>query len=91
MLYGSFQRSLDSLVALLWTPSISFMSQSLNGDHTLDVWKDESLVEMYKHLVVYVLETAMNKTEHGVRLLDFVCQVFGKLEVVLESNNHIFF
>ena len=26
----------------------------------------------YKHIVVYVLETAMNKTEHGVRLLDFL-------------------
>ena len=54
---------------------------------------DESLVEMYnyKHLVVYVLETAMNKTENGVCLLDFVRQVFGKLEVVLESNTQIFF
>ena len=55
MLYGSFRRSLDSLVALLWTPSISFMSQSLNGDHTLDpygilhMWTDESFVEMYKY------------------------------------------
>ena len=38
MLYGSFRRSLDSLVALYWTPSISFMSQSLNGDHTLDAY-----------------------------------------------------
>ena len=38
MLYGSFRRSLDSLVALLWTPSISFMSWSLNGDHTLDAY-----------------------------------------------------
>ena len=38
---------------------------------------DVSLVEMYKHLVVYVLETAMNETEHGVRLLDFVRQMFG--------------
>ena len=47
------------------------------------MWTDENLVEMYKHLVVYVLETAMNKTEHGVCLLDFVCQVFGKLGVVL--------
>ena len=52
---------------------------------------DESLVEMYKHLVVYVLETAMNKTEIGVCLLDFVRQVFGKQEVVLESNTQIFF
>ena len=33
----------------------------------------------YKHIVVCVLETAMNKTEHGVRLLDF-----------LESNTQIF-
>ena len=46
----SFQRSLDSLVALLWTYYIS-----LNGDHTFDaygilhVWTDESLVEMYKY------------------------------------------
>ena len=31
----------------------------------------------------------MNKPEHGVRLLDFVRQVFGKLEVVLESNTQI--
>ena len=31
------------------------------------------------------------KTEHGVCLLDFVRQVFGKLEVVLESNTQIFF
>ena len=38
MLYGSFRKSLDSLVALLWTPSISFMSRSLNGDHTLDAY-----------------------------------------------------
>ena len=49
MLYGSFRMSLDSRVALLWTPSISFMSQRLNGDHKLDaystcVWTDESLV-----------------------------------------------
>ena len=58
MLYGSFRRSLDSLLALLWTPSI---------------------------------RTAMNKTEHGVRLLDFVRQVFDKLEVALESNTQIFF
>ena len=71
LLYASFRRSLDSLVALLWTPT--------------------SLVEMYKHSVVYVLETAMNNTEHGVHLLDFVCQVFGKLEVVMESNTQIFF
>ena len=55
MLYGSFRRSLDSLVALLWTSSISFMSQNLNGDHTLDpygilhMWTDESFVEMYKY------------------------------------------
>ena len=48
---------------------------------------DESLVEKYKHLVVYVLETAMNKTEQGVCLLEFVRQVFGKLEVFLESNS----
>ena len=45
----------------------------------------------YKHIVVYVLETAMNKTEHGVRLLDFVRQVFGNLEVILESNTQIFY
>ena len=45
---------------------------------------------MYKHLVVYVLDTAINKTEHGLRLLDFVRQVFGKLEVVLESNTRSF-
>ena len=32
MLYGSFRRSLDSLVALLWTPSISFMSPELSSD-----------------------------------------------------------
>ena len=38
MLYGSFRKSLDSLVALLWTPSISFMSQSLNRDHTLEAY-----------------------------------------------------
>ena len=44
----------------------------------------------YKHIVVYVLETAMNKTEHGVRLLDFIRQVFGNLEVILESNTQIF-
>ena len=44
----------------------------------------------YKHIVVYVLETAINKTEHGVRLLDFVCQVFGSLAVILESNTQIF-
>ena len=44
----------------------------------------------YKHIVVYVLETALNKTEHGVRLLDFVHQVFGNLEVILESNTQIF-
>ena len=37
----------------------------------------------------YVLETAINKTEHGVRLLDFVHQVFGKLEVTLDSNTQI--
>ena len=55
LLYGSFRRSLDSVVALLCTPSISFMSQSLNGHHTLDpygiihMWMDESLVEMYKY------------------------------------------
>ena len=55
MLCGSFRRSLDSLVDLLWTPSISFMSRSLNGDHTLDaygilhVWTDVSLIEMYKY------------------------------------------
>ena len=42
-----------------------------------NVCADESLIKMYKHIVVYVLETAMNKTEHGVRLLDFVHQVFG--------------
>ena len=41
---------------------------------------------MCKHLVVYVLETEMNKAEHGVRLFDFVRQVFGKMEVVIESN-----
>ena len=44
----------------------------------------------YKHIVVYVLETAMNKTEHGVRLLDFVRQVFVNLEVILESNTQVF-
>ena len=44
----------------------------------------------YKHIVVDVLETAMNKTEHGVRLLDFVRQVFGNLEVILESNTQVF-
>ena len=44
----------------------------------------------YKHIVVYVLETAMNKTVHGVRLLDFVRQVFGNLEVILESNTQMF-
>ena len=44
----------------------------------------------YKHIVVYVLETAMNKTEHGVCLLDFVRQVFGNLEVILESNTQVF-
>ena len=44
----------------------------------------------YKHIVVYVLETAMNKTEHGVYLIDFVCQVFGNLEVILESNTQVF-
>ena len=44
----------------------------------------------YKHIAVYVLETAMNKTEHGVRLLDFVRQVFGNLEVILESNTQVF-
>ena len=55
MLYGSSRRSLGSLVDLLWTPSISFMSQSLNGDHTFDpygilhMWTDDSLVEMYKY------------------------------------------
>ena len=43
-----------------------------------------------KHIVVYVLETAMNKNEHAVRLLDFVRQVFGNLEVILESNTQIF-
>ena len=37
------------------------------------------------------IRTAMNKTEHGIRLLDFVRRVFGKLEVVLESNIQIFF
>ena len=57
----------------------------------LHVWTDKSLVEMYKHLVVHVLETAMNKAEHGVRLLDFVRKVFGKIEVVLESNTQAFF
>ena len=54
-----------------------------------NVWTDESLSD-YKHIVVYVLETAMKKTKHGVRLLDFVRQVFGNLEVILESNTHIF-
>ena len=38
MLYGSFRRSLDSLVARIWTSSISFMSQSLNGDLTLETY-----------------------------------------------------
>ena len=46
---------------------------------------------MYKHLVVYVLKTAMKMAEHGLRHFDFVRQVFGKMEVVLESNTHIFF
>ena len=36
-------------------------------------------------------KTAMNKAEHGVCLLDFVRKVFGKMEVVLESNTKIFF
>ena len=43
-----------------------------------------------KHIVVYGLETAMNKNEHGVRLLDFARQVFDNLEVILESNTPIF-
>ena len=57
MVYGSFRRS---LVALLWIPSISFMSQSLNGDHTLDpygilhMWTDESLVEMFKYNIISI-------------------------------------
>ena len=38
MFYGSFSRSLDSLVALLWIPFISLMSWSLNGDHTRDAY-----------------------------------------------------
>ena len=46
MLYGSFRRSLDSLVALLWTPSISFMSQSLNGDHTLKSKTGENIIQI---------------------------------------------
>ena len=37
------------------------------------------------------METVMNQAEHGVRLLDFVCQVLSKREVVLESNIQIFF
>ena len=55
MWYGPFRRSLDSSVALHWIPSISFMSQSLNGDHILDaygilhMWTDESIVAMYKY------------------------------------------
>ena len=47
---------------------------------------------MYKHLVVYELETAMNKIEHGVRLLDFVHQVSKSanltFKVVLKRSHH---
>ena len=70
----NLEETLDSLVDLLWTPT-RFMSWSLNGDHTLDVWTGESIVEMYKHLAVYALETAMNKDKYGVCLLYFVRQV----------------
>ena len=45
MLYGSFRRSLDSFVALLWTP-ISFMQQSLNGDHTLKSKTEENITQI---------------------------------------------
>ena len=50
---------------------------------------DESLVEMYKYLIVFVFETVMNKAEHEVCLFHFLHQVFGKMADVLESDTHI--
>ena len=40
--------------------------------HILHMLMDKSLVEMYKHIIVYVLETAINKVEQGVFLLDLL-------------------
>ena len=38
MLYGSLRRYLDSLVALLYTPSTIFMSWIFNDDHIIDAY-----------------------------------------------------
>ena len=88
MLYGSFRRSLGSLVALLWNSYISFMSQNLNGDHTLDpygilhMWTDESFVEMYKYNSISIslsmywkLQWIRPSMEFGFLILSAKCLV----------------
>ena len=76
------------LLDLLWTFSISFMSQNLNGDHTLDpygilhMWTDESFVEMYKYNSISIslsmywkLQWIRQSMEFGFLILSAKCLV----------------